>query len=252
MPPTRAAFKGRNARFNPMRQRVAVNMPFRAPRSTAAKRRSRSNAKRRGYVNIVKTIPVNANFAVSSTPNATAAQYFGFDLAFVPEHQTYCDLYDEYKLNTVTVKFFPLFDNVAAGDLNANTSVTGAAIWNSDFITAIDYNNIASTVTTTTLEEILSYGTHKRTTFAQNHVRKFIPKMNQVMTIADPAGSGGTTSVNTAVNRWMECDAVTTSFPYYGLLVFANAWGNGTTATTGFVPTWRMEITYDLSYRSSK
>lgn len=249
MPPTKAAFKGRNARFNPMRQRVAVNMPFRAPRSTAAKRRGRSNAKRRGFVNIVKTIPQVQPFTANQIPNQINVNLLYFDLATIPEHQTYCDLYDEYKLNKITIKFFPLFDNVAAGDLNANTSVTGAAIWNSDLVTAVDYNAL-NTTAPTTFEQILSYGTHKRTAFSQNHVRTFIPKMNQVMSVALP--NGNTVSVNTAVNRWMECNNGTTVFPYYGLHVMANAWGNGATATTGFVPTWRYEVTYDLSYRSSK
>lgn len=241
MPPRSARQPGqyvaKRATTTPRQNYSVLKKPYRMSQ--------RSYAKRSGYINVVKTIPSPSTFVSSSTPNQPAYSFLTFDLATIPEFQTYCDLYDEYKCNKITVKFFPLFNSV-----DATSAAATAGYWDSDFITAVDFNFSQST-STPSLADILGYGTHKRTSYSQVHSRTFIPKMNQQVQIQLDTIPISTTTVKTAFNRWMECDPAQITFPFYGLHCFANAWGSSGTASTGFVPTWRIEITYDLSFRST-
>lgn len=152
----------------------------------------------------------------------------GFAAAFrldnVQDYQDYTNLYNEYKIRAVSVKFIPL----------ANISNLAESTYSQLLYTAIDINGASSSVSES---QIRQYQTVRYTPYNRIHKRYFFPR-----TRLSATSGAGTIS---GKQPWLSTTQYTTN--YHSLLVVPPTIP-GIDATE---PIYKVEVMYYLSFRST-
>lgn len=131
------------------------------------------------------------------TASATGPNFYGynFTLSALPNYIEFTNLFDQYRINKVVVKFVP----------SANSDNIGASQIIPNLHSAIDNNDSTAP---TALTQLYEYGSYKRTRGTQTHTRVFTPSC-----LAD-------ISVSSSSPKWKQW--IGTQFPaveHYGLKV---------------------------------
>jgi hypothetical protein len=162
--------------------------------------------------------------AAQFTASGTGPNFFGYSFALddLPNYTEFTNLFDQYRINKVVVKFVP----------SANVDAIGASQIIPSLHTAIDNNDATAP---TALSQLYEYQSYKRTRGTQVHTRVWTP--SALVEISTSASSP----------KWKQW--IGTQFPsieHYGLKV-----GCDQTVTTADIY-WLPYVTVYFSCRSAK
>lgn len=176
-------------------------------------------AKRLGY----PALSTSSLTAVTQLTNNGSVLQLSFNLAQAVQYTDFTNLYNEYKIRAVSVRFIPL----------ANVSNLAESAFNQLIYTAIDVNG---EVSTPTQDQIRQYSTVKYSPYNRIHKRYFYPRPS----ISD-------NMVLPGKQPWLST-SFTNPTQYQSLLISPPVIPDLTTQT----PIYKVECTYYLSFRTTK
>jgi len=211
----------------PVRRARGKRLRYRARRRRAGRGMMRRG--RRPQVYYYKRTKYLQN-AISVGNGANYSQSWGFRLNDMPNATDFTNLYDEYMINKVVVKFIPKFSQVNAitGNLVANTLLT-------QFMSAIDYDDATALPTATAIDEITQYQSAKITQGNRIHTRVLYPKVELT----------GTTLQVPKARQYIDCD--TPLALHNGLKVVIPQLASLPDETILY---WDVQLTYYLKFRN--
>lgn len=171
-----------------------------------------------GLYNYIQTVPgSNISGMASRTivQLAVASNYsFEFALSQLPQSATFTALYDQYRINSITVVITPML-NVASTTDNASGLV---AVANSGMIaTVVDYDGGSAL---TTIDNYMEYQNCKIQPCISTRpvIRTFRPRTN----VSIQNIGGGVGSADNKGGRWLDCGL--NNVVHYGLRVYVDAY----------------------------
>lgn len=173
-------------------------------RRPSLRRRPRMLRRRSNYRRRVKTNPLVHHFkrTVRLTPIAAGAAFAGYGYSFtlsqLPAVAEFTNLFDQYRINKIVLKFVP---DKNSAEFGAATSPIPT------FHTVLDYNDATAPAT---LNEMLEYANHRMTRGSAVHTRVFTPAS------LDAVAAGGATSLsNPTWKQWLSTSA--SNIDHFGL-----------------------------------
>lgn len=164
-----------------------------------------------------KRVAQISSISASDDGNVLGALEFKFD--DIPNKTEFTNLFDQYRINGILVRFIP---NFTGSDINPSTTAQSVPnIW-----TIIDHDDAA---TPANLNEMMQYPNCKMTRGQNVHKRYFRPSC-----LVDVAGI--TTGVK--FKQWL--NMANTNIPHYGLKYHVDQ-------TQAEIGTWRVFVTYFFS-----
>lgn len=148
---------------------------------------------------------------------------YAFQLSNIPNSSEFTSLYDQYKINAVSVCFYPKQTQVTS------LSTTDNIRANARILTAIDYNDDTPP---TTLDELRQYDNCEVDVIVNKHER-YIPKP----LFLNNSGQN--------VNSWLS--TANPSTRHYGL-----KYGVEPTQAVGASFTYNVEVTYYIAFKNTK
>lgn len=162
-------------------------------------------------------------FALPISGTTGALGSFTFQLTNIPNSTEFTSLYDQYKINAVSVCFYPKQTEVTS--LSTTDNVRG----NARILTAIDYNDDTPP---TTLDDLRQYESCEVDVILNKHER-YIPKP----LFLNNSGQN--------VNSWLS--TANPSTKHYGL-----KYGVEPTQAVGGSFTYNVEVTYYIAFKNTK
>lgn len=139
-----------------------------------------------------------------TTPISAA---IAFSLNQLPGVSEFTNLYDQYKINGISVKIQPLLTEGIASAVSGTTAAWGFP----KLSTVLDFDDSTNPATELVM---LQYGSLKQTGAFREHKRYFKPKIRQAALDA-----GGAITANTVRNAgWL--DVANPDVPHYGIKVY--------------------------------
>lgn len=167
------------------------------------------------------------NFISSSSAGDVLGAYL-FTFSQLPNYAEFTNLYDQYRINKIVVKFIPTHNS-------SDVSVAAQSIPN--FNTVLDFND----ATPLTLQsQLFEYQNWRMTRGTQVHTRVFRPS-----TLDATSTSGAITATNPTWRQWIS--TVNSDVPHFGLKYCAE----GTTFADGAMA-WRPYVTFYFSCKAVK
>lgn len=165
---------------------------------------------------------------ITSAAGADVLGAFNFYLAQLPNYTEFTNLYDQYRINKILIKFVP---NVNSADVAASATIA-------QFNTVLDFNDSTPLAS---LNNCFEYGNWRMTRGTQVHTRIFTPSSLDAV-----ANTGGTTPsfVNPTWKQWIATSSA--NIPHFGLKYCAEP-----TASAGDID-WRPYVTMYFSCKSVK
>lgn len=177
-------------------------------------------------------------FALPRIESDNSSDIFGsiqFRLQDLPGYLELQDLFDQYRIDAIQVKFFPMTSGVYMQPFN-NASTT--VVFTPRFMTAIDYDDNSAPVN---LDQIRQYQTYKSTMAYQQHSRYFKPCFaSEVFKTAVTTGYG-------ARRGWI--DTAYPDVPHFGLKYALEATG---VASNDFAFGYRIDVKMWVSFKNVK
>jgi len=214
-------------------------------RASSMSRSMLRSMSKRSYANrAAKSLTVNTTVigpTLSADPLGTspAWNYSSFDLSNIPDWAAYQQLYDQVRLNYITVRFYPVQTGVDAGTFQSQKQQNAA------FVVAPIADN---TLTLNTMALITQIGTHKRGDISSPMTVRFRPKMIVQKNIR--ATSGFFQNINVPENDWIMLSTSTSQVSYHGIYTLFDTWSFIAPAVGTPIPGMRTEVTYNLSFRA--
>ncbi len=168
-----------------------------------------------------------------------------FQLSDLPGISDFTNLFDEYRLNSITVRFVPKFSGANTNDFySSSASLVAPAL--PTLLTAIDPDGVFSTGTP---EDMLQYGNVRWHKSSADHVIvKFKPTAFSGLQ-TNPVG-GITANVQKINNSWISLDGSGTAVDFFGLAVLVKSPYNDLAGgTSSYHYSWETYVTYDISLR---
>lgn len=199
-------------------------------RKTSIKRIKRVPPSRRVYkfIRTSQGVYDSVSSAVILNMNASSAgttyYSFMFRLSDIPNYTEFTNLYDQYRITGVSVKFFPQQDSANTGISNATTAIIH---------TAADYNDATAI---TTEQDILQYQTlrtHRFDTIFHYYLK---PRVATAI-----YNNVATTGYAQSGHPWI--DVSSPSAPFYGLKVVVP------TVSASSLSGWRLYATFYIECR---
>lgn len=154
-----------------------------------------------------------------------------FKLSDVPQFGTFSNVWDQYRINKVVVKFIPM----------ANVNQTGSAFTANPGVmaTVIDYDN--GGVALTALDQYEQYPNCKIVPAVRMspHTRIITPHIN----IGTQNQGGAILAATNTKKQWIDC--AQPNIAHHGLKVYIDAY-----ASAGSAQTWQVFATYYLSFKN--
>lgn len=167
------------------------------------------------------------------TAGSTLYFAFSFRLSDLPDYTNgFSNLYDQYRINAVKVTFTPQY--------NVYNSNTAAQVCIPYIVTALDFDNAG---TPTSLEQVDSYTTSRRSVFTRPHSRFLRPKI--LYQIYNAPGVSTPAYCN-ASSPWVDVAAPQVS--HFGILGFITAANLSNLVTQ----TVNVHATYYVAFRNSR
>lgn len=168
--------------------RRRARRPRRAPRRRPARRGRRVGrlGSPRNVYSYKRTLFLQSNIQVGAVNDYS--NHFGFTLGMLPNASDFTNLYDEYRVNKVVIKFIPKFSATLQG--------TGIANYMNQVHTALDYDDSLALPTATAIQEITQYQSHRMTMGARMVTRTVTPKVELT----------GSSVQAPKAYQWLDCD----------------------------------------------
>lgn len=171
-------------------------------------RRRRAGVLRRQVHSFKRVVPFGTLTASQSPAGGTipVRTAISFPLDLIPNVNEYKNLFDQYKINGISLKIIPK----TSGQFQGATSGVVNPVGYGQVVTVIDYDD---TVTPLTKDQLMEYGSVKYTSSQRIHKRYFKPK------ILTRAAINSTTDGN-VVSKAQWIDTINTDVQHYGTKVF--------------------------------
>lgn len=197
------------------------------------KGRRRVNKRKASGGNVMRLKKVVLKDRINVLSNTTTYAIDTFELADVPQYATYSSLYEEFRIDKITVKFMSL-NNIASG----TTAPSG-------IVPFMSLGMIHSVVDTnddsvpTTIQGLMNDPAYRGTRSNLNHTRSFVPKFLNVVGGGSPAQSK---------SGWLKTEF--NNITHYGIKVAFEGGVNSSLNAISY--TVEPIITYYLSFKNPK
>lgn len=207
--------------------------------SRMIKTSTRSYAKNSDKPLTIKTTVIGPTLAADPLGTSPQNNYSSFDLSNIPDWAAYQQLYDQVKLNKITVRFYPTQTGLDAGTFQSQKQQNAAFV-----VAAIPDN----TLTLNTMSLITQVGSHRRGDISSPMTYTFTPKMIVQKNIR--ATSGFFQNINVPENDWIMLSTSSSQVSYHGIYTLFDTWSFVAPAVGTPIPAMRTEVTYTLSFRN--
>lgn len=129
--------------------------------------------------------------AIQATSTVATSTNYSFALNNLPDVTDFTNLFDQYCIKKVVFKMIPRFSQFNAVYSNPNNLFTQVH-------TAIDYDDASALPTTTGLNEIVQYESHRVTRANQTHTRVLVPRVEL----------SGASAAFPKAYQWIDCDNI--------------------------------------------
>lgn len=184
--------------------------PKRISRPAWARKRFNPNKLRRQvhyYKRTFRVGDLRASYDATTGITTAISNALSFNLTQLPAYTEFTDLYDQYKINGISVKIQPLVTEGLASPLSGSPFVYGFP----KLSTVIDYDD---TNIPANENVMLQYGSLKMTGSFKEHKRYFKPKVR----IAALDAGAAVTANQVKAAGWIDTGAP--AVPHYGLKVY--------------------------------
>lgn len=172
-----------------------------------------------------------------ATGYAPAKGAFSFNMNLVPNAAEYSALYDQYKINGVSLRFIPKTNQFQGG-----TSGTQNALGYGQVITVLDYDDSGTPISK---DALLEFGSAKVSRSNQIHKRYFKPKMLNLAFI-----NAGTNGYSVGPARWLDWNQSTVE--HYGVKWWIDAPTVPNTATDSSSIAYDVYATFYFQCKNTK
>lgn len=163
---------------------------------------------------------------ITSAAGSDVLGAYSFTLSQLPNYTEFTNLYDQYRINKILIKFVP----------NVNSADVAAAATIAQFNTVLDFNDATPLGS---LNACFEYGNWRMSRGTQIHTRIFRPS-----TLDATSTSGAITATNPTWRQWIS--TANSDVPHFGLKYCAEP-----TAGNSDID-WRPYVTMYLSCKSVK
>lgn len=171
-----------------------------------------------GVVRMIKNVFLEDYFAA---PLLTGN---GYNLVFkvndITNWSNIAAIYDQYKINWVSVAILPKVTAATGSTIASGTTVPSTQVQCGLIHTAIDYDLGGYVTTAASGAALAVYDTYKYTRGTNVHKRVFKPQAADVIVLAP----GGSTSTAGMLSRNMWIDSSQGALQHYGLKIFIDDW----------------------------
>lgn len=206
----------------------------RMTRRKTAIRRSKIARQVHAYKRMWKISTITASVAGGGVQTNIAGAY-SFKLSDLPNYTELTALYDQYKITGVKISFIPSATEYNSAIPQGATVAQGF----NPFMSAIDYDD---TTTPTSEDQLMEYGSLKRSGPGRIHSRYIVPKVLQ-----EVYRSVATTGYRPISGQWL--DIAQPDIPHYGLKVWCSAPPAAGTATA---ITYNVYATYYIKCKNTR
>lgn len=169
-----------------------------------------------------------------------ATGYLGlkFTLNDVPNAAEFTSLFDQYRIKSVAVKMTPIWNNVEASEVDANSTDEAQ---NMVATYVYDFDNISTVLD---IEQLNQYQRRHQKVLAGSRSKKmFLNPRAQVRVLT--AGGASTNALSSAL-QWQDC--ADPNVPYYGIRMLVKPINIQYNPTDNFV--LRLDFTYVLQFKN--
>jgi len=228
---------GRYVSKRPKRPTGALSRGLSKPMSRRMSKRSFGNRSASSLT--VNATVIGPSLTADPLGTSPAWNYSSFDLSNIPDWAAYQQLYDQVRLNKITVKFYPNQTGLDAGTFQSQKQQDAAFI-----VAAIPDN----TLTLNTMSAITQIGAHKRGSISQPMTISFTPKM--LVNKQVRATAGFTQTLVIPENDWLMLSTSSSQVSFHGLYTLFDTWSFVAPAVGTPIPGMRTEVIYNLTFRT--